>query len=250
MGEASRRRAALQGSIPPADIQDRVHKAVMRTIEGFGAPGVADCLYHAASTVGALRAAGMNARMVAGPVWWAVGPGPGDIIVHGYDQSGRMMPVKFDRSPDNIYSIHTWAVYDHNGASIIVDMTTYQIPDKARRISEVDGMPLSVTIPVMPYYWGKMPRQQSFLDARPGDWCCTPVPGLAEARFPESVLGDFIRVAGMAYRNPEAKLDLFDLDTGQPVAEALSDMWSDFDGPALVTPPDARKEHVHRQNRS
>jgi transglutaminase-like putative cysteine protease len=246
LGQAKLRRAALESAIPPADVQTRVHEAVMRTLKGFGVPGVADCVYHAAATVGALKAAGIDAEIVVGAAWWAVGPGAADTIVHGYDQSGRMVAhhvlndVKKSllRLETGIVDIHAWAGYSVAGTPFVVDMTTYQLPDKARRISEADGLPLNVTIPIEPYYWGRIPADKPWAKARPGDWCFTPVPEMkalsVDALGP--IVGDMMTIAAMAYSNPECALDLYDIETGKPVADAMADVWSSFDDQAAFYP--------------
>src|SRR4051794_29952608 len=95
MGEAKRRKAAgadqPQTAFPSAELQARVHDAVMRTMQAFSVPGMGDCVYHASATVGALKAAGVDARMSAGAASWAVGPAAGDTVVHGFDTRGRMV---------------------------------------------------------------------------------------------------------------------------------------------------------------
>lgn len=236
MGEAARRRGALTNAIPPVDIQQRVHWAVGRALLAFGAPGVADCVYHAAATAGALQAAGfIDARTVVGVAWWVVGPGAGDVITHGYDTKGNLLDLTQRRSGD-ICDAHAWASYTHNGTTIAVDMTTYQLHDKARRIAEVDGQPLTVTIPMQRYYWGPLPRQKSMWGARDGEWCFTQIPGL-EKSFESPLLAELGSVAALAYQNPDAKLAVYDINSGKPADEAMEHIWRDFDGPCLVRPP-------------
>jgi hypothetical protein len=37
-----------------------------------------------------------------------------------------------------------------------------------------------------------------------------------------------MRVAAITYRNPGADLDVFDMETGRPVAEVLAETWASF----------------------
>ena len=240
MGEASRRRAALGAAhttaIPAADVQKRVYEAVHSTLEAFGAPRFGDCIYHAAATVGALRAAGIDAQVVGGAVWWAVGPGPADTATHGY-RNGRISEHLWskDRFPgyDRVHLLdcHAVAGYRVAGASYIVDMTTYQLPEKARLQSESDGMPMRVTMQVDPYYWGRLPPQRTWNNAKPGDWCFTPVDGLGDHITMNTSAEHILKIAEIAYQNPGSDLSVFDLETGADAAEMLADQWAAFRAP-------------------
>ena len=209
--------------------------AVMRTIVAFGAPGVADCVYHAAATAGALRAAGLPAKFTAGAAWWSVGSGPGDIVQHGYDSRGRLIigqntviPASDGTGNITVWPAHAWATYTVAGVPIIVDMTTYQIPEKARLIAESDGMPLDVTFDFGAYQWCRYPRAMCYLDSLSGDWCLTEIPGFVPAMLPGPIKEQMMRVAAIAYHNPAVELDVFDVATGKSAAEALTGVWSDF----------------------
>jgi hypothetical protein len=228
LGEANRRRAALASqvtAIPSADIQMRVYEAVHSTLRAFGCPGVGDCLYHAAATVGALQGAGIEAQLVAGAVWWAVGPGAADTATHGY-QNGRISPHLWRRDRLSGYDgvriidCHAVALYRVAGVPYIVDMTTYQIPEKARLQSESDGMPMNVTMPIAPYYWGRLPPQRTWDNAMPGDWCFTPVNGLGDYILEGTSAENLMIAAPLVYANPDIDLAIFGEGTWTPEKRA------------------------------
>lgn len=146
MGQAKLKRAATGAAIPPVETQTRIREAVMKTLEAMDFPRVCDCLYHAAATVGALQAAGIEAELEAGAAYWAVGPDPADTLSHGYDPTGRMIADEAPFRP-GLMHMHAWAAYSVFGVRYAVDMTTYQIPEKARLMAQADGMPLNVTMP-------------------------------------------------------------------------------------------------------
>jgi hypothetical protein len=77
-------------------------------------------------------------------------------------------------------------------------------------------------------YWDQPPSQRTMNNVKPGDWCFTPVARLASFVLPDSVAENIMRVAAITYRNPGADLDVFDMETGRPVAEALAETWASF----------------------
>lgn len=206
MGQAKLRRAALETAIPPLETQQRVHDAVMKTLTALDFPGVNDCLYHASATAGALRAFGLSAELEVGAAWWAVGPDGADTICHGFDAAGKMVADQYRAAVKGLVHVHSWAAYSVHGVRYVVDMTTYQIPEKARLMSEADGLPLRVTIPVAPFYWGRMPPQKAMTDAKPGEWSYWPVPNLARSFMENKTVQMVGDVAAISFMSPAMTL--------------------------------------------
>jgi hypothetical protein len=73
-------------------------------------------------------------------------------------------------------------------------------------------------------------------NAKPGDWCFTPVARLASFVLPDSVAENIMRVVAITCRNLGTDLDVFDMEMGRPVAEALAETWASFRDLVAIRP--------------
>lgn len=86
-----------------------------------------DCYIHAAIAQALLADLGLRVRLVAGFAAWRVGSGPGAVIIHA--------PVTGQTAPPDALHYHAWLEYRDK----IIDVTTYQLRQKAAELDAADG---------------------------------------------------------------------------------------------------------------
>lgn len=142
MGEAKRKKLALgkelgkeidTGRISPIpiDIINRVAEAIRKLSNAASGHFGMDCHTHAYLAHRLLAREGFITRVASGFAAWRVGQGDGDVIVH---QTTPNMPMQ-----ENSLAFHSWLEFDHMGNRYILDMTTYQLKEKAAQLDALDG---------------------------------------------------------------------------------------------------------------
>ena len=135
MGQAKQKRlaAAAQAEaiaqIDFAGLAAAVRKIMTAASESLGV----DCLMHAVMTKAVLAELGVDATIEVGEAAWRIGEGDADVICH----LARMAP----NAKPGEWPYHAWLNVQGN----IFDVTTYQLPIKAKMAAEVDGQPFSIT---------------------------------------------------------------------------------------------------------
>lgn len=132
MGEAKRR--AIQ---PPADpeIIRRVAVAVRKLATAASGGIGSDCWTHAAIGHELLKHAGIESAVVSGETAWRVGDGDGDVILHGLFGSHVDMAMVMAGKAAGNFHYHTWLEV----GTRILDLTTYQLHEKAKQLDAQDG---------------------------------------------------------------------------------------------------------------
>lgn len=136
MGQAKLKKLAGGNKEPSAEVINKIAASVRKLMEAASAKLGLDCYSHAVLAAHLLRDEGFDPRVVIGNCMWRVGEGDGDVITHMAipgaqqfaDGSGPALPY------------HAWVEVGHH----ILDVTTYQIPIKAKRLDEADGGHTSV----------------------------------------------------------------------------------------------------------
>ena len=129
MGEAKRRaeaRKKQEEALEKVDIPrlaGAIRKLAIAASDKFGA----DCYVHAAIAQAVLARLGVEASLVVGYAAWRVGEGDSDIIMHA------PAPNMVDQPGGVIY--HVWLEIGDK----ILDLTTYQLAEKARQLDLLDG---------------------------------------------------------------------------------------------------------------
>lgn len=103
-----------------------IRKLAMASSSNFGR----DCVLHASLAKVLLADLGIESERVAGQAAWRIGPGDGDVISHLAGQTGIVPQGK------TAFPFHAWLVV---GSRWVVDVTTYQLPMKARTLDALDG---------------------------------------------------------------------------------------------------------------
>lgn len=91
-----------------------------------------DCYLHSALMQELLKRDGIDARLVAGNCAWRVGDGDGDVVSHLLGQNEGMAP--------NALGYHVWLEF----GNYIIDVTTYQLREKAAALDAMDGQTTTV----------------------------------------------------------------------------------------------------------
>ena len=134
MGQAKQRKqaAAAQSAVIANTDFARVASAIRRlSVAASGSLGV-DCVMHAALAQKVLTHLGVESTIEAGESMWRVGHGDGDAIGHLERYAASTAPGE--------WPFHAWL----NVGGKIFDVTTYQLPLKARLQSLADGQPTTV----------------------------------------------------------------------------------------------------------
>ena len=100
-------------------------------------PG-SDALQHADLARHLLSLEGLDADVVIGFAAWRVGPGDGDVVIHG---GGHDPSVTIVRQRDNELAYHAWV---ETGGHVF-DVTTYQLAAKAADLDRLDGRTTTVS---------------------------------------------------------------------------------------------------------
>lgn len=108
-------------------IADAVRKLSIASSELYGV----DCYLHGALSQKLLQKNNIDSRIVVGFAAWRVGDGDGDVITHRPQPGVALMPGS---AP-----YHVWLEITDQGGEGIFDITTYQLPDKARFLDALDG---------------------------------------------------------------------------------------------------------------
>ncbi len=118
--------------VPPAlaDAVAKVSAAISKLATANSSCFGADCYLHAALAVHLLQDLNVFSRIAVGAAAWRVGDGDGDVISH--------LPGTKSVVPQGKIGIayHAWLAI---GSDWILDLTTYQLPSKAKSLDEIDG---------------------------------------------------------------------------------------------------------------
>lgn len=108
-------------------IADAVQKFSIASSELYGV----DCYLHGALSQKLLQMNNIDSRIVVGFAAWRVGDGDGDVVTHRPQPGVALVPGS---AP-----YHVWLEIADQGDDGIYDVTTYQLPDKARSLDALDG---------------------------------------------------------------------------------------------------------------
>lgn len=136
MGEAKKRRDA-QATLPPLSDFDLslLGRAIGQVVGAITNYHGADCLMYAGVGAKALQALDQPAQMVIGSAAWRVGPGPGDVISHALEMLPQTSTLAKPGLGVAAGMFHAWIEIGDS----IVDFTTCALPEKARKLDELDG---------------------------------------------------------------------------------------------------------------
>ena len=140
MGEAklrARREAAERARFDSIDFA-RIAAAVRKLMTAASAQPGSDALQHADLARHLLSLEGFDADVVIGFAAWRVGPGDGDVVIHG---GGHDPSVTIVRQRDNELAYHAWV---ETGGHVF-DVTTYQLAAKAADLDRLDGRTTTVS---------------------------------------------------------------------------------------------------------
>jgi len=129
MGEANRRRL-LQVDASRIDHAARNASAALRKLAEAASSHLGhDCYLHAALGQILMADQGIKCDLMVGFAAWRVGSGDGDVISHVPNEKGFL--------PEGVqgFGYHAWLRH----GDYLVDLTTYQLPEKARALDEADG---------------------------------------------------------------------------------------------------------------
>lgn len=127
MGQA-KRKLSVEAK-PLHEFVGEITQALQRLAAAASEMYGGDCYMHAALGREILKTRGVEARIVIGEAAWRIGSGDGDVISHTRKTQGYK-PVGF-----NAYPYHAWLEYDGQ----VIDLSTYQLPDKAAKLDAADG---------------------------------------------------------------------------------------------------------------
>ena len=119
--EKTERNALARVDIP------KLAAAIKKLFLAAGSNVGSDCFDHAALGVAMMGELGVSARMCAGYAAWRTGPGDSDVIAH--HPGGKV----FEAPKAFLY--HAWIEV----GGMILDLTTYQLRDKAVDLDRLDG---------------------------------------------------------------------------------------------------------------
>jgi hypothetical protein len=106
-----------------------MRKLATAASESFGS----DCYVHATIAQAILAKLGVEAKLVAGYAAWRVGNGDSDVILHA--------PAPGMVAQPGGIAYHVWLEVGNK----ILDLTTYQLREKAAQLDELDGGSTHVT---------------------------------------------------------------------------------------------------------
>jgi hypothetical protein len=134
MGEAKRKRMAAQGKNQELTVAvEKVGSALRRLATAASTNLGSDCYLHAALGRALLADFGFEARITAGEAAWRVGPNYCDVIGHTPRAHG-ITPASLPPGA-LVFAYHAWLEIE----GVIIDLTTYQLPRKARELDAADG---------------------------------------------------------------------------------------------------------------
>lgn len=139
MGEAklrARREAAERARFDSIDFA-RIAAAVRKLMTAASTQPGSDALQHADLARHLLSLEGLDADVAIGFAAWRVGPGDGDVVIHG---GGHDPSVTIVRQRDNELAYHAWV---ETGGHVF-DVTTYQLAAKAADLDRLDGRTTTV----------------------------------------------------------------------------------------------------------
>lgn len=150
MGEAKRKRMA-GGAVNAMDSVDRemVFKAIMQVTLAKADFSGADCISQAWAGAGLLKALGVPAIAVAGSAAWRVGPGHADVISHAPELGGSKYSPAGARKAG---MFHCWIEVDDGPASMLIDLSTWQLKKKGAALDAADGGTTNIHF-CPPYIW-------------------------------------------------------------------------------------------------
>lgn len=160
MGEAkqrAQREAAQRARFGSIDFP-RVAAAVRKLMTAASAQPGSDALQHAGLARHLLALEGLDSDVVIGFAAWRVGPGDGDVVIHG---GGHDPSVTVVRQRENELGYHAWL---ETGGHVF-DVTTYQLAAKAADLDRLDGR--STTVSWCPdFVWVPKAEIASFVRVR------------------------------------------------------------------------------------
>jgi hypothetical protein len=173
MGEARRRKLAglyTTGGVDPRSspvaVQERVFHAVRGACAIWGNVPGEDCSAHAWATSAILEHLNIRHFLNFGAAIICFGPGPADCVTHCTMPDLR---CRFEAG-----HFHAWVIAPFGNQIPVIDMTAYTLPDKARRLAALDGMPTTVAPDLPKWLWGQdlIYPGSGMADAKPGQmWC-------------------------------------------------------------------------------
>jgi hypothetical protein len=161
MGEAKARKKAAQAAVAAIAGVDRkiMSQAVIKTMSAITDLEGADCLGYAIIGAGLLKNLGVPARAVAGHASWRVGPGDGDMVVHDPGAEAVTVHQPFTKPDIKAAMFHAWIEVDGPSGIEVVDLTTFQLADKARALDAIDGGKTQVDF-CPDFIWERAPGAQ------------------------------------------------------------------------------------------
>lgn len=117
-------------------VAERAANALARLASSASAHFGADCYLHARLGEILLADEGVAVRRVAGYAAWRVGAGDGDVIAHMIQPGIKIHPSGL---PEAAYHVWLETIEDDASASILIDLTSYQLEHKARMLDAADG---------------------------------------------------------------------------------------------------------------
>lgn len=112
---------------------ERLSTAFRKLFASAAASPGRDCLLYASLGQALIRKLGADARIVAGHAAWRVGPNDGDMITHA--SSGAGWTGFHQMGDQTMFLGHAWLEIGDR----ILDLTTWQLPLKAKMLDEMDG---------------------------------------------------------------------------------------------------------------
>ena len=130
MGEASRRKS-LEQQMPPLDMQavERVSKTLQKLTSAASTHHGYDCYLHTFFGRHLLANLGIKTNINSGFAAWRVGHGDGSVVAHVSHIKGHLPPGMQG------FAYHAWLTYGPK----IIDLTTYQLRQKAAELDALDG---------------------------------------------------------------------------------------------------------------
>lgn len=136
MGQAKLRRQQVQArleQVRPAAA--RVGEALRKLAQAASAGLGSDCYLHAVLGRELLADLGVATQIVAGHAAWRIGSGDSDVMAHKSNLPGYL--------PEGAqgFAYHVWleTVEDGGASPILIDLTTYQLRQKAQQLDQADG---------------------------------------------------------------------------------------------------------------
>lgn len=121
------------------EVVTRVSSAIRRLATAASSHLGSDCFIHAVIGQALLAKEGIASKVVVGFAAWRVGLGDGDVISHTNEEVSHLPP-----GVENGLPFHAWLELPDGGGRIL-DLTTYQIKQKAAELDAADGGKTTVT---------------------------------------------------------------------------------------------------------